>query len=108
ALCEDANRHVLAALEGRGIAIEADPERGEGLRLVLASHEARVVLRRIGLDGSRIDVQHPAMVPASVPAASLPSGPPGRAGWLRAPRAPSRLPGALHAPQAALHAPRAA
>ena len=38
-LGEDADRHVLAGFERRRLAVEADPERREGFRRVLAPNE---------------------------------------------------------------------
>ncbi len=43
AVDEDADRHVLAGLEGGRLAVEADPEVGQALDLGLAPHE-RVAL----------------------------------------------------------------
>ena len=55
---EDADGHVLARLEVRGLAVELHPEVRQVVGLVLAPDERRVVLRRVGRDDSLIDDVH--------------------------------------------------
>ena len=50
AVDEDADRHVLARLEGRRLAVEPDPEVGQALVLVDATDQRRVVALVIGRD----------------------------------------------------------
>ena len=70
AVDHDPDGHVLAALERRRIAVETDPEVGQGLVLVLAPHERGVVLRRIGIDlpGIGQELGHVRMVPGATSA----------------------------------------
>ncbi len=62
AVDHDPDRHVLAGLERRRVAVEADPEVGERVGFVLAPHESGVVDGRLRVDKARISGEfgHPA------------------------------------------------